>query len=327
MTAALGRLVKVPLRDAWASEATDFSPWLARDENLRLLGDAIGLDLELESQEEPVGAFRADILARDTATDSWVIIENQIEKTDHTHLGQLLVYAAGLEAVTIVWIAAQFSQEHRAATDWLNRHTDETVNLFGLEVELWKIGDSPVAPKFNIVSRPNDWSRTLKVSAGSSGNLSNHKQTQMRFWESYREYMESSGSIVRCQKPKARHWMSHAIGRAGIHLNSVVSISSSDITSHSPEIRVELVLETANAKRDFAELQARKDEIEMALGFPLTWHNPEDTATCKLYSRLDADWPNNSQTWPDQFEWMRLRLEIMNKVLGPIVKALGSSEE
>lgn len=167
----LGRLQKVNLREVWLSEAGNFTPWLAQEENLSLLGEAIGIELELESQETGVGPFRADILCKDTATDNWVLIENQLERTDHTHLGQLITYAAGLNAVTVVWIAERFTEEHRAALDWLNERTDEHINVFGLEIELWRIGDSPVAPKFNIISQPNDWSRTIKQAA-SSGEMS-----------------------------------------------------------------------------------------------------------------------------------------------------------
>lgn len=153
----LGRLTRVDLRNIWTSESSDFTPWLAREENLAVLGDALGIDLELEAQEKAVGPFRADILCKDIGTGAWVLVENQLERTDHSHLGQLLTYASGLEAVTIVWIAARFTEEHRSTLDWLNKITDESFRFFGLEVELWRIGDSPAAPKFNIVSKPNDW--------------------------------------------------------------------------------------------------------------------------------------------------------------------------
>ncbi|HNQ15478.1 MAG TPA: hypothetical protein PKM58_07940, partial [Pyrinomonadaceae bacterium] len=128
---------RVNARDVWANEASHFTPWLAEAENLQLLGETIGIELELEAQEKNVGPFRADILCRDTATNDWVLIENQLERTDHTHLGQLITYASGLKAVTIVWIANPFIEEHRAALDWLNAITDQRFNFFGLEVELW----------------------------------------------------------------------------------------------------------------------------------------------------------------------------------------------
>jgi hypothetical protein len=158
---SLGRLERVDLRTAWLSESGDFTPWLASEENISLLGDTIHLELEVEAQEKNVGPFRADILCKDTASDNWVLIENQLERTDHSHLGQLITYAAGLQAVTIVWIAERFTEEHRAALDWLNEATSEDINFFGLEVERWRIGNSPVAPKFNVVSSPNDWTRRV----------------------------------------------------------------------------------------------------------------------------------------------------------------------
>jgi hypothetical protein len=147
--AKLAHLEQVDLREVWQNEAGDFTPWLAQEENLKLLGDTIGIGLELEAQEKDVGPFRADILCKDTATANWVLIENQLEQTDHKHLGQLLTYGAGLKAVTVVWIAEKFTEEHRAALDWLNEITSEQFSFFGLEIELWRIAGSPVAPKFN----------------------------------------------------------------------------------------------------------------------------------------------------------------------------------
>jgi hypothetical protein len=138
---------------------------LARPENLSVLAETLGIELELEAQERAVGPFRADILCKEIGSERWVLIENQLERTDHGHLGQLLMYASGLEAVTIVWISARFTEEHRSTLDWLNRITDDSFRFFGLEVELWRIGDSPAAPKFNIVSKPNDWSQSVAQAA------------------------------------------------------------------------------------------------------------------------------------------------------------------
>ena len=132
----IGRLTKLELRDFWKSEADDFTPWLAGDENIKLLGETIGLELEVQEQEKNVGPFRADILCLDISNDNYVLIENQLEKTDHTHLGQLMTYASGLDAVSIIWIAQRFTEEHRAALDWLNSITDDKFNFFGVEVEL-----------------------------------------------------------------------------------------------------------------------------------------------------------------------------------------------
>ena len=173
----LGRLVRVNLRQVWVSEPADFTPWLAREENLKLLADSVGMDLVLEAEETDVGPFRADILCKNTLDNSWVLIENQLERTDHCHLGQLITYAAGLEAVTIIWVAERFTEEHRAALDWLNERTKEHIDFFGLEVELWRIGDSRIAPKFNIISKPNDWTQQVQNAAGNAGTLSERKAT------------------------------------------------------------------------------------------------------------------------------------------------------
>ncbi len=163
----LSRLERVDLRKAWVSEPADFTPWLAREENLAFLGEALGMSLVLEATEKSVGPFAADILCREPQTEQWVLIENQLEQTDHTHLGQIITYAAGLNAVTVIWVAATFVEEHRAALDWLNEVTAEGTNFFGVDVELWRIGDSAVAPKFNIASKPNAWSKRVTKSAES----------------------------------------------------------------------------------------------------------------------------------------------------------------
>src|SRR5215831_18862134 len=195
---SLGRLERVELRDIWLSEASDFTPWLARKENLDILGETLGIDLELEAQERPVGPFRADILCKDIGTDRWVLIENQLERTDHVHLGQLLTYASGLEAVTIVWIAARFTEEHRSTLDWLNRITDESFRFFGLEVELWRIGTSPAAPKFNIVSKPNEWSHSVATAARviDEAELSETRQLQQRYWTTFNLKLDTIGGPV-----------------------------------------------------------------------------------------------------------------------------------
>lgn len=320
---SLARLERVDLRAAWVSEPFDFTPWLAQQENLELLGETIGIELELESREQAVGRFSADILCKDTATGHWVLIENQLERTDHTHLAQLLTYAAGLQAVTIVWIAERFTDEHRAALDWLNERTDDSVRLFGLEIELWRISGSPLAPKFNIVSKPNDWSRTVQLEAAKTAELSETKQLQLQFWTGFREHMEGKKSFVRCQKPLPQAWTNHALGRSGIYLSSVLSTWDWETSSSDPEIRAQVYLDGPSAKQHFAAFYAQKENIENALGFPLTWYNPEDKALCRIYTRQKAD-VTNSTLWPQQFEWLRTRLEALHKVFSPLVRSLNS---
>lgn len=185
----LGRLEAVDIRDVWSDEAQNFTPWLAEEDNLALLSKTLGMELELEAQEKPVGPFRADILCKDTADNSWVLIENQLDGTDHKHVGQLITYSAGLQAVTIIWIARDFADEHRAALDWLNEITTDDFRFFGLEIELWKIGDSHMAPKFNIVSKPNDWSRSVRQ-ATRGGDLSESGMLYRNYWSELKDYLK-----------------------------------------------------------------------------------------------------------------------------------------
>lgn len=319
----LGRLERVDLRRIWESEAQEFTPWLAQEGNLRLLGETIGLELELEAQEQNVGPFRADILCKDTATGHWVLIENQLERTDHTHLGQLLTYAAGLKAVSIVWIANPFSDEHRAALDWLNEVTESTFNFFGLEVEAWRIGDSPAAPKFNVVCEPNEWSRSVaRGAAAKSAELKPAQELQLRFWTSFREYVQSRESRIRLTKPLPQHWMNIAIGRSGFQLSAIASTWNSEASSFDTnEIRAEFVITDANAKDYFTLLEAARGEIETELGFPLTWHSTEDVKMCRAFARKTVDLSDESD-WPNHHEWLLERLDALHAAFQTRVRNL-----
>ena len=205
----LGRLERVELRDYWEREDIDFSTWLADEENIKLLGDTIGIELEVERQEATVGPFRADILCRNVSDSSFVVIENQLECTDHSHLGQLITYAAGLDAVTLIWIVRSFVEEHRAALDWLNKATDESVRFFGLEVELWRIGASKPAPHFNMVVKPNDWSKSVKGTV--KGEVSIKEQLQYRFWETFAETNAAAKSRFRASRPHYSNWARYGL--------------------------------------------------------------------------------------------------------------------
>jgi len=254
----LGRLEQVDLRNIWISETSDFTPWLARPENLEVLGKSLGIDLELEAQEKTVGPFRADILCKDIGGGHWVLIENQLERTDHLHLGQLLTYAAGLQAATIVWIAAKFADEHRATLDWLNNITDGKFRFFGLEVELWRIGNSPAAPRFNVVSKPNDWSQSVRKGADAidESNLSETKIMQRDYWDALNTVLNSkSGPVFGNKKPQPQSWMSYPIGRSYIHLGAAMNVNRN-------WIRAELYLSGVNAKEHFRLLQNQAAAIE-----------------------------------------------------------------
>jgi len=315
----LSSLEKVDLRTYWQNEARDFTPWLA--EYIHLLGDAIGQDLEVETQEKDVGPFSADILCKNTITNNWVLVENQLERTDHTHLGQLITYAAGLDAVTIVWIADRFTDEHRAALDWLNEITDEKFEFFGIKMELWKIGESPMAPKFDLICRPNDWSRSIKV----NGELSETRKTYLAYWTAYKEYMEEN-SHIRCEKPSSRNYTGHAIGRSGFWLSSVASMWDSDLNASASVIRVELVINHSDSKAFFEKLEKERKEIEEEIGEQLTWYNPSKAKMCRIYVRKPADITNRDD-WPQQHVWLKEKLELFHRTFSPRVKNLSVDVE
>jgi hypothetical protein len=313
----LGRLQRVDLRDVWSSESSHFTPWLAQKENLALLGDAIGLDLDLDATEKNVGPFRADIVCRDTINSNMVIIENQLERTDHSHLGQLLTYAAGLDAVTIVWVAERFTDEHRAALDWLNEVTEPTINLFGLEIELWRIGTSPIAPKFNVVSQPNDWTKTLSVSRQQldNGELSEIRVIQIEYWTALKDYLEEQHSFIKAQKPFPQHWTSFAVGRSNFHIDAFIN-------QRERYIGLMLVISGPDAKTYYKLLLQDKAKIEAELGEVLTWRelpNRKQSDTC-LYKR-DVE-VTGRETWPEQHAWLHQKLEAFHRCFAPRIKAL-----
>ena len=312
---SLGRLTRHELREAWCSEAADFTPWLAQ--NLAILGEALGLELELEAQEKSVGPFRADILCRNLADDHWVLIENQLERTDHTHLGQLLTYASGLEAATIVWIAQCFTEEHRATLDWLNRISDGKFRFFGVEVELWRIGNSAAAPKFNIVAKPNDWSHSVRdfTNAIDKANLSEVRILQLSYWANLNKQLDALGGLVSGnRKPQPQSWMSFPIGRSGFHLNAVM-IRPKD------QIRAELFIVGEQAKTTMRRLKLQQEAIEQEFGAPLDWDEAPSRRDCRVACLLDAD-PEDETDWPRQHEWLANRLNDLHRVFARRVSVL-----
>ena len=321
-TPNLGRLEKVDLRKAWDNESTSFTPWLAQPENIVLLGEAIDLDLEVEAKEQAVGPFRADILCKDTESGAWVLIENQLEKTDHTHLGQLMTYAAGLDAVTIVWLAERFTDEHRAALDWLNRITDDKFTFFGLEIELWKIGESSMAPKFNVVSKPNDWTRS--VTEAAHGLLSTAEtdiqRMHLEYWAAFKAYAEGSRGL-KVQKPTIQHWINTSIGSSRAGLAGIVSTWDSEKNTSGAEIRAELALGSNHSKSHFQQLLEQKEAIEAEMGTALKWYNPKNKKVCRVYLRNPLDFRDKDQ-WPMQHQWLVDTLLKFKKVFAERIKNL-----
>jgi hypothetical protein len=318
--ATLGKLEKIDLREIWRTEAQDFTPWLAQEGNMAILSDTLGLDLEVEAQERNVGPFRADILCKDLDDNSWVLIENQLERTDHNHLGQLLTYASGLTAVTIIWIAAQFTEEHRAALDWLNEITDEKFQFFGLEVELWRIGDSPAAPKFNVVSKPNQWSRSISKASKriESEVVTNFRQMQLDYWTAFSAQLEGH-PFLRRRKPYPQHWHSFSLGRSGFNLAALLN-------SREQTVGVELYIDSDDPKAHFHLLKNDQAQIEAEIGAPLEWRELPAKRACRvLLFRPNSDFTNKAD-WPEQQAWLQTHAEKFHQAFANRVRLLNAND-
>lgn len=310
----LGKIRKIDLRDIWASESSDFTPWLAKEENIALLGDAIGIDLEVESQEQSVGPFRADILARDLATNHYVLIENQLELTNHNHLGQIMTYAAGLDAFSIIWIAKAFTEEHRAVLDWLNRITDENINFFGIEIQVIQIGDSMPAAQFNVVAKPNDWSKSVKSSA-NSGELTDTKIKQQAYWTDFKEYVLQNGAPFKVQKPLPQHWTNIAIGKSNYNL-------SLTINSVNNVVCINLEITGEQAKKNFDSLKADfEEESKEKISSKLEWLRMDDRKASMVKLSESFNFLDES-TKSEQFDWFIEHVVKFIKFFKPKIKSI-----
>ena len=314
----LGRLEQGEIRDVWENEEKNFTPWLAEPGNIGLLGEAIGVELELVAQEQSVGPFRADILCKDTVNGRYVLVENQLERTDHVHLGQIITYAANLNAVIIVWIARKLCDEHRAALDWLNEITDDSANFFGLEIEVWKIGESEWAPKFNVACQPNEW---LKSSPPGPSTLGPAQQLQLEFWKAFKGFLEDKQSPVHPTKPLPQHWMNLGIGRSGFNLGAIAGTWDAETKKEVGVIRVDLTIDNVLADQAFEALRNQQGEIEKEFGEPLTWYKTATARTRRIYSRKLVDIADRAD-WPVQFAWLEDHLVAFRTVLGPRIKQL-----
>lgn len=307
----LGKVEKLPIREQWKNEEYDFTPWLAKDENIQLLGDEINLDLEVEGIEQAIGSYKADIVATD-GNNRKVIIENQLEKTDHKHLGQIITYASGVEAQIIIWVCRQVTDEHRQAIDWLNEVTRADIAFFACEIELWRIGNSQPAPKFNIVASPNDWTKVLKSTA-SSKDLSDTKKAHLDFWNGFKAYMEEAETTLKLRQPRPQHWYTMAVGRSKFQISLTTN-------TQSKEVGCEIYIRGKKAKDAFAQLMQKKDSIESNLG-QLEWHELPDGQDCRIKLVRSGDSKDQVQ-WQELHNWLKEKAEMFYEVFSPLIKAL-----
>lgn len=222
----LGRLEKVELRDVWKHEAKDFSDWLAIPENMQMLGEALDIDIEVIDREVEVGKYRIDILAKENYTENKINIENQLEVSDHDHLGKIITYAAGLDAKYVVWVLKDVRDEHLKAIQWLNDIVNDDVYFFLVKVELWKISNSEPAPSFEILSTKNNWVSTMKKSSSASESKNNYKDQHEKhheFWLNFEIYLKNNNITIKHHKPRPQHWLVFPVNGKYGHVSAIAS--------------------------------------------------------------------------------------------------------
>ncbi len=304
----LGILKQVPLREIWVHEAHTFTKWLAEEKNLGLLSDELDLEINLIQTEASVGRFNVDILAEQTTSDKKIIIENQLEITDHDHLGKIITYASGVDAEFIIWVVASVREEHKRAVDWLNEHTDEDVNFFLIKIELWQIGDSQPAPKFNIISQPNDWAKAVKQSTSSVTNLSETKLRNLDFWQKFIEYAKGEHTELRLRKPYPQHWYDISAGSSNWHIA---------LTLNSQTHKMGCEVYIGEDKNQFKKFELHKSEIEKHLGKDLEWMELPEKKASRIKQSAPCDLGKETR-WPEYFAWLLYRAESFHKTFGDL---------
>jgi hypothetical protein len=305
----LSKLEKVNLREVWKHEALDFTNWLAKPENLESLSDEIGIDISLIQTEASVGNFNVDILAEEENTGRKIVIENQLEPTNHDHLGKIITYASGFDAEIIVWIVKSVRDEHKQAVDWLNEHTDQKINIFAIQMEVWKIGNSPYAPKFQIIAKPNDWAKAVKKVTNQS-ELTDTKLLQLDFWSKFKEFVQEKNGKIKLRKAYPQHWYDISFGSSNAHI-------SLTINSQSEQMACEIYI--PDSKKLFTCLYNNKDSIESELSEQLVWEElPEKKASrIKLISQGSI---SNQEQWHNYHSWLLEKVIKFQKVFGNNIK-------
>lgn len=271
----MGRLQTIDPKTIWPNEALDFTPWLR--ENVDLLADVLGLDLEIHEAEVPVGGFNVDLVGEDVTNGRRLIVENQLQPSDHGHLGQLLTYAGGLDAATIVWVTTAVREEHRQALDWLNRHTDREVAFFGLQIEVVQIGDSMPAANLKPIATPNDWGRNIKRATERTEPSEVATARQRFFHAVLTELKARKPGITNATRVGLNNWFSFAAGRSGF-------IYSWSFTGNRT-FRAELYIDAGDAETNAGYVRAllqRQEEFEKVVGQRLEWDPMEGRRAARI---------------------------------------------
>lgn len=284
-TVKIGKLTEVDVRDLWKHEQYDFSNWLAKEENIKLLDDEIGLTLMDINKEVYIGSYRCDLVAKDETTGQIVIIENQLEATNHDHLGKIITYAAGLDAKTIIWIVKEAREEHKAAIEWLNNNSSEEIGFFLIELHAYKINDSLPAPMFKVVEKPNNFTKTSKQNY-SDKELNRSQNERLMFWEEFNTVIVAKGKPFSVRKPTTDHWYDVAIGTSEAHLA---------INLVNKENKIVLELYILDNKNLFDHIYEDKEKIENTLQMIFSWERLDGKKASRIkHDVLGLDFSDHS---------------------------------
>lgn len=288
----LGKMKRIDdLRKVWPNEATNFTKWLAEEENLEELGKAVGIDIDLEERESSVGSFNVDLYATESGSGRKIIIENQLEDTNHDHLGKLITYASGKGAEVVIWIVKRARDEHRQAIEWLNQHTDSNIGFFLVEIELWQINDSLLAPKFNVVEKPNDWGKYMKSIEG----MSETDRLKLEFWQAFNEQMGSSPDFQRefnLRKPQPCHWYDLSLGTSSYYIS---------LNINTQKKKIDAGLYIPSDKEVFHRLAEHADVFKEAIGKDVEFRDSGKSSRILLYHSINV---KDRAKWSDAATWM-----------------------
>ena len=301
----IGKLYQVNLREYWKHEALDFTNWLSKEENLNLLSEEIGIDIVLKETEASVGRFNVDILAIENNSDRLIVIENQLEQTDHDHLGKIITYASGFNAEIIIWIVKDIREEHQQAIDWLNEHTDENINFFIVKMELWKIDNSVPAPKFNIISKPNNWAKALKNTSSKTKRESELSMKQLDFWTEFITYLKSNQSTLKTRKANPQHWYDISCGNSKAYLSLTIDSQNKSIATG---------VYIPDNKELYFYLEAKKAEIELELGFQMEWLPLQNKKASRVYFKQENIDIFNPIKRVEYYQWLKVNSEKIQKI-------------
>jgi Domain of unknown function (DUF4268) len=292
----LGRLERVDPRSIWEHEAANFTPWLLA--NAERLAEALGIEIELDVAEHAVGGYSLDLIGRDLSNGAVLIVENQLATTDHSHLGQVLTYAAGTAASTIVWIATAFREEHRQALDWLNENTGEATHFFGIELEVVRIGDSVSAPLFNVVVQPNDWQKQVRAATRSTGTGVRGSLYQ-EFWKRFFERLKAEHpDWRRGGTPPAQNWIDMTSPIKGTWFSC--SFGQND------RLKAELNIDLGDATQNSELLDRFREHqqlIETSFGRPLSWEELPSRRSCRIADYLEGCNVDQNARYDEFIDW------------------------